>query len=64
MGLNFNLSELSESLMRDGAVSLVNGRIQLMLTGADEEDFYGLNNISIYRISHGLANPVDFHTDV
>ena len=48
VGLNFNISELSESLMRDSAVSLVNGRIQLMLTGADEEDFYGLNNLFLF----------------
>ena len=48
VGLNFNISELSDFLMRDGAVSLVNGRIQLMLTDADEEDFYGLNNLFLF----------------
>ena len=43
VGLDFNISELKESLVRDGLASLVNGC--LTLTGVDEEDFFGLNNL-------------------
>ena len=40
VGLDFKISELKESLVQDSLASLVNGCLQLTLTGVDEEDFF------------------------
>ena len=48
VGLNLNIAEPSESLFRDGSVSLLDERMPLTLTGADEDDFYCLNKLFLF----------------
>ena len=59
VGLNLNVAEASKSLLREGFASLLEGRMQLTLTRADEDDFYGLQ-----RLFYFLEAAVDWRVHI